>query len=74
MNKLAQIPKFKTIAEEKAFWQQHDSADYIDWTQAKPVSFSKIQVTTSKALCKAVAVKKIYKISKSIKSKLTKSK
>lgn len=43
MNKLAQIPKFKTVSEEKAFWQQHDSADYIDWTQAKQVSFPNLK-------------------------------
>jgi predicted DNA binding CopG/RHH family protein len=28
------IPKFRTEAQERAFWQKHDSNDYIDWSQA----------------------------------------
>lgn len=36
MNKpLKQIPKFASEAEERAFWEKHDSADYVDWTKAK---------------------------------------
>lgn len=30
MKKLQKIPKFKNEDAETAFWQQHDSADYID--------------------------------------------
>jgi predicted DNA binding CopG/RHH family protein len=29
------IPRFKSEAEERAFWESHDSADYVDWSQAK---------------------------------------
>ena len=29
------IPKFKTEAEERRFWQTHDSTDYIDWSKAE---------------------------------------
>ena len=25
------IPKFKTEVEERKFWQQNDSSEYIDW-------------------------------------------
>jgi len=28
-------PKFKTEAEERKFWETHDSADYIDWSKAE---------------------------------------
>lgn len=33
------IPKFKTEAQERAFWQEHDSTDYIDWSQAVDACF-----------------------------------
>lgn len=38
MSKPKKIPEFKTEAEERAFWESHDSADYLDWQQAKLVS------------------------------------
>lgn len=31
------IPHFTNEAEERAFWESHDSTDYIDWTQARRV-------------------------------------
>jgi len=31
------IPKFKTETEEREFWQQNDSAEYIDWADAEEV-------------------------------------
>jgi predicted DNA binding CopG/RHH family protein len=39
MKKLKRIPKFKSVEEEERFWDTHDSADYIDFAQAKPVFF-----------------------------------
>lgn len=32
---LKPIPKFATEAEERAFWEREDSADYVDWSKAK---------------------------------------
>ncbi|MDP1773336.1 MAG: CopG family antitoxin, partial [Methylobacter sp.] len=29
---LKTIPKFANEAEEQAFWETHDSTDYMDWT------------------------------------------
>jgi len=29
------IPKFRTEAEERRFWQTHDSTDYVDWSKAE---------------------------------------
>ena len=29
------IPKFRPEAEERRFWQTHDSTDYIDWSKAE---------------------------------------
>jgi len=33
------LPKFKSEKEERVFWQEHDSADYLDWSKADRVSF-----------------------------------
>ncbi|MEJ2417922.1 MAG: BrnA antitoxin family protein [Exilibacterium sp.] len=40
------IPKFKNEAEERLFWQQHDSSDYLDWSDAEEVVFSRLKPTT----------------------------
>ena len=40
------LPKFKSEAEEKKFWEQHDSADYLDWSSAKKVKFSALKPST----------------------------
>ncbi len=39
-------PKFRTEAEERRFWETHDSADYVDWTKAKPARFPKLKPST----------------------------
>ena len=31
---MKKIPKFKTEAEERDFWANADSTDYIDWSKA----------------------------------------
>ena len=31
------IPKFKTEDEERLFWESNDSADYVDWDNAKNI-------------------------------------
>ncbi len=46
MSKLKKMPELKTEAEERAFWETHDSSDYLDWNQAKPVSLPKLKPTT----------------------------
>ena len=40
---LKPIPKFKTEAEERRFWEQHDSTQYIDWSGAKAAPFSNLK-------------------------------
>ena len=32
--KLKPIPRFRSEAEERRFWETHDSADYLDWAKA----------------------------------------
>lgn len=46
MSKQKKIPEFKTEAEEREFWETHDSSDYLDWNQAKPASFAKLKPST----------------------------
>jgi len=41
--KLKRIPKFRSEAEERKFWEEHDSADYVDWNQASVVQFPNLQ-------------------------------
>jgi predicted DNA binding CopG/RHH family protein len=33
------IPTFKLESEERRFWAREDSAEYLDWSKAKRVSF-----------------------------------
>lgn len=46
MSKLKKIQKFKTEAEERTYWEQHDSSDYLDWRQADPVSMPNLKPST----------------------------
>ncbi|MCW5874071.1 MAG: BrnA antitoxin family protein [Anaerolineales bacterium] len=40
------IPKFKNEDEERQFWSEHDSADYLDWKKAERVLFPKLKPST----------------------------
>lgn len=46
MSKVKTIPKFKTEAEERAFWEKHDSSDYVDWIQAQSVTMPNLKPST----------------------------
>lgn len=46
MSKLKKVPEFKTEAEERAFWESHDSTEYVDWRQAQSASFSRLKSST----------------------------
>ena len=37
------IPKFKSEAAERHFWETHDTTDYIDWSKAKRVIFPNLK-------------------------------
>ena len=43
------VPSFASEAEERAFWESHDSADYVDWSRAERVRFSNLK-PSSKAI------------------------
>lgn len=40
------IPKFQSEAEERLFWQKHDSSEYIDWSDAENVVMPKLKPST----------------------------
>jgi predicted DNA binding CopG/RHH family protein len=44
--KFKKIPKFKSEAEERKFWQTHDSTEYVDWSKAERVSFPNLKLTS----------------------------
>jgi predicted DNA binding CopG/RHH family protein len=46
MKNLKAIPKFKTEAEERRFWEEHDSTRYIDWSGAKSARFPNLKPST----------------------------
>jgi len=41
-----QLPDFRSEDEERDFWATHDSADYLDWRQAKPAVFARLKPAT----------------------------
>lgn len=46
MSKVKALPKFKTEAEERAFWETNDSSDYVDWTKAQSVLLPNLKPST----------------------------
>ena len=40
------VPKFSSEAEERAFWETHDSSEYLDWTKAQRVVLPNLKPTT----------------------------
>ena len=46
MSKAKKTPKFKSEAEERTFWEKNDSADYLNWELAEPVSLPKLKPST----------------------------
>lgn len=39
-------PEFKSEADERAFWESHDSTDYVDWSRAEPARLPNLKPTT----------------------------
>jgi predicted DNA binding CopG/RHH family protein len=40
---MKKIPKFKSEAEERAFWATHDSSAYVDWKKARRVVLPRLK-------------------------------
>jgi predicted DNA binding CopG/RHH family protein len=41
------VPKFRTEAEERRFWEAHDSSDLIDWSKAERVRLPNLKPSTT---------------------------
>ncbi len=46
MSRRKKIPAFSSEAEERAFWENEDTVEYLDWGQARPVAFPNLKKTT----------------------------
>ena len=40
------VPNFASEAEERAFWETHDSSEYLDWANAQRVVLPNLKPTT----------------------------
>jgi len=46
MSKTKTTPEFQSEAEERAFWESHDSTAYVDWNQAKRAALPNLKPST----------------------------
>lgn len=40
---MKELPKFKSEEEERDFWAENDSSEYLDWNHAQKASFSNLK-------------------------------
>lgn len=45
--KLKPIPRFRNEADERRFWETHDSTDYVDWSKAQRARFPNLKLSTT---------------------------
>jgi hypothetical protein len=43
--KLKPIPHFRSEAEEREFWESHDSTGYVDWSKAQRARFPNLKLS-----------------------------
>ena len=41
------MPKFKTEAEERLFWEANESSDHVDWSKAQRVRLPNLKPSTT---------------------------
>ncbi len=46
LKKAAKIPKFASEAEERKFWESHDTEGLVDWSKAQRVRFPNLKPST----------------------------
>lgn len=47
LKKAKKVPKFRSEAEERRFWETHDSEGLIDWSTARRVRFPNLKLSTT---------------------------
>ena len=45
VGKKKQVPKFRSQEEERKFWAENDSTEFVDWDSAKTKRFPKLRPT-----------------------------
>jgi len=45
-SKLKPVPHFATEAEERKFWETHDTTEYVDWSKAQRVVLPNLKPST----------------------------
>ncbi len=40
------LPTFKSEADERRFWETHDTTAYVDWSTARPARFPNLKPST----------------------------
>ncbi len=43
---MKEIPEFKNEEEERQFWAEHDSTEYVDWSKAERGVFPNLKPST----------------------------
>ena len=43
---LKPIPRFRSEAEERTFWERHDTSEFVDWSQAHLGFFPNLKPST----------------------------
>lgn len=46
LKKTKLLPAFQSEAEERAFWETHDTTEYVDWSRAKLAVFPDLRPST----------------------------
>ncbi len=41
------IPEFENEAEERKFWESHDSTEYLDWSKAKRINLPNLKPSST---------------------------
>jgi predicted DNA binding CopG/RHH family protein len=41
------IPKFHNEAEERKFWESHDSTEYLDWSKAEKINLPNLKPSST---------------------------
>jgi predicted DNA binding CopG/RHH family protein len=41
------VPQFSSEAEEREFWEKHDSTPYVSWERAQRITFPELKPSTT---------------------------
>ena len=50
------VPKFSNAAEERVFWETHDSTEYLDWNKTQKAVLPDLKPTTKTISCVCLSI------------------